>query len=67
VTPCTLRHFVGDAGVTYTLGSFPMYPGAFPIRLFGDALRNFSADNDSNDGYSVGVQFGKAGKKKTWS
>lgn len=57
---------VADAGITYSLDSFPMYPGAFPIRLFGDAMRNFSAGSASNDGYDLGIQFGKAGKKKTW-
>jgi hypothetical protein len=57
---------VADAGITYTLDSFPMYPGAFPIRLFGDAMRNFSASTENNDGYDIGIQFGKAGKKKTW-
>ncbi len=58
--------FVADLGLTYTLDSFPMYPGAFPIRVFGDAMRNFSADSDANEGYDLGIQFGKAGKKKTW-
>lgn len=55
-----------DGAVTYTLDSFPMYPGAFPIRVGGTAMRNLSASNSSNDGYEVGVLFGKAGKRKTW-
>lgn len=57
---------VADASITYTLDSFPMYPGAFPVRLFGDGMRNFSAESASNDGWDVGIQFGRAGRKKTW-
>lgn len=57
---------IADAGVTYHLHSFPRYPGPFPIRLFGDAMRNVSAGGASNDGWDVGIQFGRAGKRKTW-
>jgi hypothetical protein len=58
---------VADAAVTYTLESFPGYPGALPIRLGGEYMYNYGApDNADNDGYNVGVTFGKAGKKKTW-
>jgi hypothetical protein len=56
---------VADAAFTYTLDSFLMYAGTFPIRFLADYVNNPAADDD-NDGYSVGVQFGKAGKKKTY-
>lgn len=54
-----------DGGITHTLESFPMYPGAFPISLSGDFVHNSGAPRD-NEGYSIGMQFGKAGKKGTW-
>jgi hypothetical protein len=54
-----------DAACTYTLGTFPLYAGAFPIRLFGEYLHNTTA-SEQNDGYQAGVTFGKAGKKQTW-
>jgi hypothetical protein len=57
--------FVADAGVTYNLDHMPFHTGPFPVRLFGDYLHNFQADSQS-DGYQVGLQFGKAGKRKTW-
>ena len=56
---------IGDAFFTYTLDSFPLYPGTFPIKLGGDYMYNPSAPAN-NVGYSVGVTFGKAGKKGTW-
>ena len=54
-----------DGGITYTLDEFPTYPGAFPITLNGDYVNNPAAPTD-NHGYSVGLLFGKAGKKGTW-
>jgi hypothetical protein len=59
---------VVDGSLTYTLESFPMYNGAFPIKLSADYMNNPGADPDAtdNDGYSIGIQFGKAGKKKTY-
>ncbi|MCX6896443.1 MAG: putative porin, partial [Verrucomicrobia bacterium] len=54
-----------DAGITRVLESFPMYPGAFPITVSGDYVKNCSALTD-NQGYSIGLQLGKAGKKGTW-
>lgn len=54
-----------DGSVTRLLESFPGYPKAFPITVAGDFLKNADADNDDT-GYSVGVTFGKAGKKGTW-
>jgi hypothetical protein len=56
---------VADAALTYTLDSAPLYAGAFPIKLAADYLYNPAAEGD-NYGYSVGVTFGKSGKKKTW-
>jgi hypothetical protein len=42
-----------------------MYNGAFPIKFAADYMNNPTVDED-NEAYSVGVQFGKAGKKKTF-
>lgn len=56
-----------DASATYSLESFPLYTGTFPITVSGDYLNNLAAENRGNNtGYSVGVQLGKAGKKGTW-
>lgn len=57
--------FVADAAVTYTLNTFPFYAGPFPIRVFGEYLHNTAAA-DQNQGYQVGVAFGRAGKRRTW-
>ena len=54
-----------DAGVGYTFDEVPMYPGAFPVRLAGEFMHNPTAPRD-NEGYSVKLTLGKAGKKKTW-
>ncbi|MBL9170866.1 MAG: putative porin [Verrucomicrobiales bacterium] len=56
---------VVDAAITYSLSEFPGYAGKFPIKLAADYLHNPSADTDE-DGYSVGLTFGKSGKRKTW-
>lgn len=56
---------VGDAFLTYTLDSFPLYPGAFPIKFGGDYMVNTSTAAQ-NTGYSLGITFGKAAKKGTW-
>ncbi|MEI6076253.1 MAG: putative porin [Verrucomicrobiota bacterium] len=56
---------IADASVTYTLETFPLYTGTFPIKLSGEAMHNPSAPKDNN-GYWVGVTFGKSGTKKTW-
>ncbi len=56
-----------DAAFTYSLDSFPWYAGPFPIRVSGDYMLNPAAPRSAdNYAYSVGVTFGKAGKKKTW-
>lgn len=54
-----------DAGATWTLDKFPLYPGAFPIQVSGDYVNNPAAPRN-NQGYSAGIAFGKAGKKGTW-
>ena len=56
---------VVDAAVTYTLDSFPLYPGAFPIRLGGEWMHNPGAPSN-NEGLWGGAVFGKSGKKGTW-
>jgi hypothetical protein len=65
-----------NASATYTLASFPMYPGAFPITLAGEGMINPAVPgqdlingvmtNPGKYGYSAGLTFGKAGKKGTW-
>ena len=56
---------VGSGSVTYTLDSFPLYNGAFPIKLAGEYMNNPGASSN-NEGWWGGVTFGKAGKKGTW-
>ena len=56
---------VVDGGLIYSLESFPLYTGAFPIRLGGDYAYNPGAD-ENNTGFSFGVTFGKSGKRGTW-
>ena len=57
-----------DASATYKLDSFPLYPGAFPIKLQGEFINNVGTlkDNGNNQGYWIGVMFGKSGTKHTW-
>jgi hypothetical protein len=58
---------VADASLTYNLESAPLYTGAFPIRIGGDYIYNGGApDTADNYGWSAGITFGKAGKRKTW-
>ena len=56
---------VADASVTFTLDEFWHYNVPFPIRLGADFIHNPAASTENN-GYSVGVLFGKAGKKGLW-
>lgn len=56
---------IADASVTYTLDSFPLYAGAFPIKVAGEGIVNPGAANN-NSGFWTGVTFGKSGTKKTW-
>ena len=68
---------VTDASVTYTMESFPYYPGAFPIKFSGEYINNLAggtidpANNSGggkkrNEAYAVGLTLGKSGKKGTW-
>ena len=56
---------VVDGAVIFTMEKFPMYVGAFPIRLGADYAYNPAADGN-NQAFSAGVTFGKSGKKGTW-
>jgi hypothetical protein len=68
-----------DASVTYTMESFPYYPGAFPVKLMGEYINNVAgtpipalgtgssgAGKRRNEAYSIGMTLGKSGKKGTW-
>lgn len=54
-----------DAALTYTLPPFGAHSAPFPIRLAGDYIYNPGAP-DRNRGYSVGITFGKSGKRGLW-
>jgi len=54
-----------DASTTYTLDSFPLYNGTFPIKASAEFMQNLAV-SDKNQGFWVGVTFGKSGTKKTW-
>lgn len=54
-----------DISLTYTKESFPMYPGTFPITMFGEYIKN-TAVSDRDQGYAAGLTLGKSGKKGTW-
>ncbi|HAV61391.1 MAG TPA: hypothetical protein DCY13_03395 [Verrucomicrobiales bacterium] len=57
---------VVDGALTYTIeNGIPMYNAKFPITLAADYLHNNSAAEDGT-GYSVGIQFGKSGKRGLW-
>ena len=57
--------WVVDASLTYTLDSFPIYRGAFPIRIGGEYMNNPGA-SEENIGWWGGIFLGKSGKKNTW-
>ncbi|MGH7990600.1 MAG: putative porin, partial [Limisphaerales bacterium] len=56
---------VVGGSVTYTLDSFPLYNGKFPIKLAGEFMDNPATDSN-NEGWWGGVTFGKSGKKGDW-
>ena len=56
---------IADGSVKYTLDSFPLYRGAFPIGVSGEFMWNPAASS-RNVAWSAGPTFGKAGKKGTW-
>jgi hypothetical protein len=59
--------FVVDGSLTYTLLSFPLYKGAFPIRVSGEYINNPSAPYTSDAyAWNGGITFGKSGKRGTW-
>ncbi len=62
-----MNPIVADAAVTYSLEKFFGYNALFPIQLAGDVMYNPAAPNDAgNKAFSVGILFGKAGKKGLW-
>jgi len=56
---------VVGGSVTYTLDSFPLYPGPIPIKFAGEYMDNLGA-TANNKGWWGGVTVGKSGKKGTW-
>ena len=54
-----------DGSATYTLTSFPFYNGAFPIKASAEFIQNL-ATSANNQGFWIGITFGKSGTKKTW-
>ena len=56
---------VADASVTYTLDEFWHYKAPFPIKFGGEYIHNPAAPTENN-GYAVGLTFGKAGKSGLW-
>ena len=61
---------VVSASATYTLDSFPLYKGKFPVKLAGEYMNNPGADPAvgpaNNEGFWAGITLGKSGKKGTW-
>jgi hypothetical protein len=54
-----------SGSTTYKLDSFPLYNGAFPIKLAGEYMNNPAA-SAQNQGAWAGITFGKSGKKGLW-
>ncbi|NBR85479.1 MAG: hypothetical protein EBT61_08220 [Verrucomicrobia bacterium] len=62
--------------MTYTMESFPYYPGAFPVKVMGEYINNTAASvnpvgtlgagKTRGEAYSIGMTLGKSGKKGTW-
>ncbi|HTY89313.1 MAG TPA: putative porin [Candidatus Acidoferrum sp.] len=61
---------IASASTTYTLDTFPLYRGKFPIKFSGEYMYNGGADpakGDANNvGWWAGVQLGKSGKQGMW-
>jgi hypothetical protein len=61
---------VAGASATYTLDSFPLYKGKFPIKASGEYMYNGGAEPKTGDanniGWWAGIQLGKSGKQGTW-
>lgn len=56
---------IGTAAATYKLDSFPLYEGAFPIKVSGELMENPDAPK-ANDAFRLGLSLGKAGHKNAW-
>jgi hypothetical protein len=54
-----------DGSATYKLDSFPLYHGAFPIKVAAEYMNNPAA-NSSNEGWWAGFTLGKSGKQGNW-
>ncbi len=61
----TFTTVVVDASITYKVDNFPLYKGAFPIRVGAEYAQNLTAPS-RNEAYGIGVMFGKSGKKGQW-
>ena len=61
----TYNPIVVSGSTTYKLDSFPLYKGAFPIKLAGEFMDNPAASSN-NKGCWGGITFGKSGKKGLW-
>jgi hypothetical protein len=67
VPAATFGPFVLDASATYMLEKAPLYPGRFPFKVSADYINNCASSVGVDKyGYSTGITFGKAGKRKTW-
>ena len=62
----TFTPLVVDGSATYTLESFPMYNGAFPISVAGEYIVNPQGPSGQNTAWSLGLTLGKSGKKGLW-
>jgi hypothetical protein len=59
--------WVVDASVTYTLDSFPLFKGPFPIKVGGEYMKNPAAPSSAdNHAWNTSIMLGKSGKKGTW-
>lgn len=56
---------IADASVTYVMDSFPLYTGAFPVKLAGELMNNPGASRQ-NSGFWAGLTLGKSGTKHSW-
>jgi hypothetical protein len=56
---------IATASATYTLETFPLYNGRFPLKAQGEYMNNPAAPSN-NEAYRVGGVIGKAGRKGTW-
>lgn len=64
-TNAQFNPIVVDAGLGFTMESFPRYSGPFPIRIVGEYINNPAAE-ESNQGFMGGLSLGRAGKRGTW-